>query len=203
MVKSTDNTEALFEPDSSRLIETNRVAEKIVLIELSSIDETNTHGHSFILGSSVNGVLGSPQLGEDGSQIVLGEAGRTRSTNSIVNPNNTFREFFRDAYFEDTGVTTADWSDTIGQLDFTTGEIAQSSSIVKGAGTIAQATFTLTVSSGSVTDLTVQLAADGSTFETVTLDTLHTFSTTGTDLRFKITAAGTVTVTDITISYVI
>ena len=46
------------------------------------------------------------------------------------------------------------------------------------------------------------MAADGSTFESVTPGTAHTFSTTGTDLRFKITenAASTGEISQVTIT---
>lgn len=106
--------------------------------------------------------------------------------NSVVNNfiqqfEDSYTEDFIDDDFEDTG--TASWS-TTGSVSFTSGQIALSSSIDFNNSTITTATLNSTEVSGS---FTYELAADGSTFESVTPGTAHTFSTTGTDLRFKIT----------------
>ena len=81
-------------------------------------------------------------------------------------------------------------------------EIAQSNSIALANGTITKATITVEVSSGDITDLAFTLTADGgSNFESVTHGVQHTFTNTGTDLRFKITASGSVTLTLVKIIY--
>ena len=200
---STQNKEALYVNDDTKDAEFNRVEELIIIEEQATQGSDQTYGNSFILGSAVNGVLGVAN-GENGSQIGLGEQNRLTTVQWVVNPNNIYRERFRDALFEDTGVTTADWGDTVGQLDFTNTEIAQSLAVAYNDGTISSATITLTVSSGVIGDLTILLSANGGgAWEAATNNVSHVFTVTGTDLRFKITAAGTVTVTYIRIAYVI
>jgi len=174
----------------------------LVIEDNTVIIETEYIGHSFILGHSVNGVLGVAN-GVDGEQIVLGEAGRSTTLIQKLNPNKVFRENFRDNYFEDTGVTTADWADTEGELDMTSGEIAQSDSIAYKDGVISKAIITITLSSGSVSDLAIQLTANGGTnWEDVSDSTEHSFANVGEELKFKITASGSVTITKIRVSYV-
>lgn len=187
------NTEALFIPDDTKKIETNRVNEKVLLEEQSSIGVDDTYGSSMIWGSSSNGIWGTDTWGEDG---------RVETTPFVVNPNNIFRERFRDNYFENTGSTTADWGDVSGQMDFTNTEVAVSNSIALNDGTITKATITVTVSSGDVADLTFELTANGgSNWESVTHNTQHTFTNTGTDLRFRITASGSVSITFVKVEY--
>ena len=202
MSVTKENTSALEVSDDTRDIETNRINEKVIMDENTSKIERQTHGHSFILGSSVNGVLGVAN-GEDGSQIVLGSAGRVLSVLAVVNPNNIYRERFKDASFEDTGVTTADWADTPGTLVMTAGEVAKSSSIAYNNGTITRATLNGTFIVGNPALLiTIQLSADGgSHFENVTYGVEHTFLYPGNDLRFRLVSAFSVTMTLITVSY--
>ena len=217
MVASSENKAALTITDDTRDIETNRVGEKVQLEENTTIIQTrsiagdvliwgnstfgmwnsfkwgNAANTSFVLGNSLAGILGTSKLGSQLSSYV---------TQSIVNPNNRFREHFKDTSFEDTGVTTADWSDTSSLLKFTIGEIGQSTSIAYGNGTISQALLNLTISTGVIGDLTTQLSADGgSNWETVTPGTTHTFTNTGTDLRFKFTASGTIDLSLVQIEY--
>ena len=58
--------------------------------------------------------------------------------------------------------------------------IAQSKSIDFNNGTITRAKLTVTFTGNG--DANFFMAADGTNFENVTIGTLHTFSTTGTDL---------------------
>ena len=96
---------------------------------------------------------------------------------------NLYTEDFFDDDFEDTNGTVTGW--TSGSIDFTSGQIALSKSVDFNNTTITAATLNSTEVSGS---FTYQLSADGgSNFENVTPGTAHTFTNTGTDLRFKIT----------------
>ena len=161
-----------------------------------------TDGHSFILGSSANGLLGVNTATEDGSQQVLGSAGQVTTVLRILNVADTFIERFTYDLFEDTGSTTADWdNDTAHALDLTSGEIAQSLTIALDGRTFTRAT--LLVEGTSTGNVAYQLSADGgSNWETVTLATQHTFTNTGTDLRFKFTASGNATLTKVSILYI-
>lgn len=152
----------------------------------------NSANTSFILGHSIAGILGTCKLGSQASVNVLA---------SVTNPNQQFIENFKTTTFKDTGVTTADWAVISGELSFTVGEIAQSNSVAYNDGTINSATLTATLSAGVIGNLTIELCANGSTFEGVTNATEHNFTATGTNLKFKITSAGNVTITQITISY--
>jgi len=193
MSSTRENSEALNVPDTTRKPYFQRVDEKVHLEEQATVVSTNTYGDSFILGSASNGVLGTDELGS---------TNRVLTIVSIVNPNNIFRERFRDSTFEDSGNTTGDWSDTVGTLDLTNTEVAQSSSVALNNGTITHATLLAEASSGDLDDITYYLSADGgSNFEEVTRGTEHAFTNTGTDLRFKLVAAGSVTVTFIRIEY--
>ena len=100
----------------------------------------------------------------------------------IMQYQNSYTEDFIDTDFEDSNGTATGWDS--GSVDFTSGQIALSSSIDYNNGTITTATLDSTEVSGS---FDYEMAADGSTFESVTPGTAHTFSVTGTDLRFKIT----------------
>ena len=195
-------------------IQIKRFTDTIVIEDTPTVISTETIGDSWIWDSASNGEWGDDEWGYSLSFVLsssvagllgsatLGETGRLTTLQVVTSPNKVFKEYFGDNYFEDTGVTTADWASVSGQLDFTTGEIAQSNEVAYNDGTISKATITVTVSSGVVTNLAFQLTADGgSNWESVTHATEHAFTNTGTDLRFKITASGTVTVTEIRVSY--
>lgn len=177
-----------------------RKDEEISIEEGPHIVETETIGHSWIVGSSTNGLVGTNTATQDGQQQVVGGAGRVNTTNSVTNINNKFIERFGFDYFEDSG--TATWDTTNQELAFTTGQIAQSLSCFKNSINIINATFTCNFDTGDSSDVTVQLSSDGgSNWETVTIGTKHNFSDVGQDLRFKITASDTVKITWIKIQY--
>ncbi len=143
----------------------------------------------FILGNTTYGILGTGKLGDTD----LGA-----ETDSFIQQfENSYTEDFIDDDFEDTSGTATGW--TSGSVDFTSGQIALSKSIDFNNGVITAATLNSTEVSGS---FTYQMAADGSTFENVTPGVAHTFSVTGTDLRFKITenAASTGEISQVTIT---
>lgn len=146
-------------------------------------------GNSFIIGHPTNGVIGTANA-VNGQQIVIGEANRGTIITKVVNAFNMFREHFVNTYFKDSTYTTADWASVDESLKLTNGEIAQSSEIVYNDGTISFATIYLNYNSEDDTYLTLQMTADGTNWETVTSDTEHSFTNTGTDLRFRITHKG-------------
>lgn len=170
-----DTKNALDITDDTRQIVFKRISEQVLLEENTTVIETDTYGHSWIVGSSTNGLVGTNTATEDGQQQVVGSAGRVQTIVSVLNINNIFREYFRDASFEDTSYTTADWSDTSGECNFTTGEIAQSLTIAKNGTTWTSATLSVS----SATNLTL--------FMTAQLDNLgsYTFNNgTDTDMTY-------------------
>ena len=69
-------------------------------------------------------------------------------------------------------------------LIFTSGQIAESTPIDLNNGTITTAKLTSTEVSGS---FTYEMTANGTDWETVTSGVTHTFSNSGTDLRWRVT----------------
>ena len=65
----------------------------------------------------------------------------------------------------------------------------QSKSIDFNNGTITQATLTTTLTGNALTEL--QMTADGTNWENVTSGVAHTFTNTGTDLKWKATGVAT------------
>lgn len=114
----------------------------------------------------------------------------------VLNPNNIWKESLRTDTFEDTTNTTATWDTTNFRWTFTAGQIIQTSEIYLDQTTITSAT--LTIDSSRITtpaNLTYELSADGgANWESVTLGTKHTFTSTGIDLRLKVTASGAATI---------
>lgn len=143
-----------------------------------------TIGHSFILNSDINGILGVNTGTQDGEQQVLGSAGTSETIHSVVNYNNIMYERFNFTTYDDTGSTTATWNTTDEKCTFTSGQIAQSLSVDYNNGTITTAKLTSTEVSGS---FTYEMTADGTNWEEVTSGTAHTFTDTGTDLRWRAT----------------
>lgn len=169
----------------------------INLADLPEIWETNLiysgGKDSFVVGHSVNGVIGTAN-GVGGTQIVIGDFSTSFVIQQIVNPNNVWRwmlSSLENTKWVDTGTTTATVTANT-DIDFTSGEIAQTNALTTEATNIDRAT--LVMESGNITslgNLTLQLSADGgSNFETVTLGTEHTFTNKGTSLKIKITASG-------------
>lgn len=109
----------------------------------------------------------------------------------VINANNTWRDYLRDTDFVDTGSTTATVSTANFDITFTGVQTYQTVSIFTNSKTIIQATLKIdTTNITSAGNLTYYLSANGgSNWETVTLDTEHTFTNTGTDLRLKIVSS--------------
>lgn len=192
--------ELTSEPDIQPIY---KIKTESIKVETTEKVYTEVIGESWIVGSSTNGLVGTNTGTQGGGQQVVGGSGRTETLRRVQSPNNVFNERFQYSTFEDTDTTTADWNDgSSGLLEMTNTEIGQSLSIAYGIGTVYTATMRCEFSSGDSGDVTCYLSADGgSNFEEVTLDTEHTFTNTGTDLRFKIVASDTVDVSLVRISY--
>lgn len=189
MSVTRENKENLGERDTNQDHVFKSIREKVFMEENATRVRKNLYGESFILGNSQNGVLGTWTGTQSGSQLVLGESGRSSSVQKVINPNNTHRERFVFDRFKDSGNTTADWDTTDQQLEMTDGEVATSLSVYKDSTTITEATLSL---AGTNTDsATPELSADGgSNWEEVTPNSQHIFTNTGTDLRWRLTASG-------------
>ena len=90
-----------------------------VIVELGPIQDTKrTDGHSFILGSAINGLLGVNTGTEDGQQQVLGSANQVDTVIRVINENDKYIERFKFSTFKDSDNTTANWSTTDGKVIF-------------------------------------------------------------------------------------
>lgn len=136
--------------------------------------ETMADGSNFILGHASQGLLGSDVLGRQADA----------STNHFIQQfENLYTEDFIDSDFEDTDNSDCTWDDD-GSITFTSGQIAQSLSIDFNNSTITSAKLTSTEVSG---DFDYEMTADGTNWESVTSGIAHTFTNTGTDLRWRVT----------------
>lgn len=142
-------------------------------------------GVSFILGSSTYGVL---------SISTLGSSNVAFNVVKVVNPSNVWRELVRTTQFENSAVggTTATWDTTNFKWTFASGQKIVTTEIALNDETIVSATVNINTSQiTNPTNLSWYLTADGGTnWEAVTLNTEHTFTNPGTDLRIKVSASG-------------
>lgn len=185
----------LGRPENKNII-VKRFSQDVVVEANTVTMKKNYDGHSFILGHTTNGVLGTAN-GIDGSQIVLGEANRSIVLHRVFNPTDVYREHFRDTNFQDTDEpNTADWDTTNFRLAMSTSAnhatvyntIAQSESIRYNDGTTITATLSCTETKWNPADLIKYYltANGGATWEVVTKNTQHTFTVTGTDLKYRV-----------------
>jgi len=158
---------------------------------LKLLTQTVSGTNCFIFGNADYGKFGTGKFGDNdvGSETI----------NYLRQYNNSYTETFIDTDFKDTVNTTADWDTTNKYLDFTSGEVAYSDSVDYNNGTITTATLTVTIDSGT---FDLYMTADGTNWESVTSGTAHTFTDTGTDLRWRIdeNAASTGRITEVTVT---
>jgi hypothetical protein len=132
-----------------------------------------------------------------GSSSWDGTYSTSYANSRVVHPNRTYVDSLYSDLFKDTATTTATWTGS-GQIGFTNSQVAQSLSIYLNNETVSSATLRAT-DGGSVSYL---MSADGgSNFETVTSGTAHSFSSLGTDLRWKATASDTTSISYVEVSY--
>lgn len=141
----------------------------------------------FILGHPKYGILGTSKLGDTDLS--------DEEDHWIAQSNNTYSEDFTDTDFNDSTITNATWSGS-GNVSFTAGQVAASTSIDYNNGTITTATLT----ADNSTNLVFSMAADGTNYELVTSGTPHTFTHTGTDLRWLAIATGSATLNSVEVS---
>jgi len=170
------------------------------MVELTTTISGNSLGHSWIVGSSTNGIVGANINTEDGEQQVVGGAGRGQALMRIVNPKNTYREYFRDTDFKDaSAVNTAHWDTTNYRLAMTDSDdkrrtyntVATSGIIFLNDQTMQSATFNADETKYGNDLVKYYLSADnGVTWEEVTRGVPHQFSTTGTKLKYRVLFIG-------------
>jgi hypothetical protein len=142
-----------------------------------AVEEIKTHLDD-IYEDLVAGVYGS---GADLYSDVLGDSCY----------NNCSWDTFTATTLVDAGNTTMDLDVEIQRYDFTVGEVLQSNDLYDSllAITVDECMVSIDyVDSGTPT---IEATADGTNWETVTNNTIHTFTNTGSTLKLRFTAGGT------------
>lgn len=187
--------------DRIKRIEENLSQEETLVIHVRSGNRTIKIGRKYfkiekrdISGTTL--IWGNPTYGTWGTQKWGDTKPGTNILSFMSQGGNVYLEDFLSEDFKDSN-TTSSW-DTDGTLDFTAGQIAESTSIDFNNGTVTQAKLSYT---GTGTFL-AEMTSDGTNWETVTNNVTHIFSDTGTDLRWRITENGASvgTITDVQIN---
>lgn len=190
--------EQLGRPEDKGLNFSNST-ETTIVEESPIVVQTNTLGHSWIVGSPTNGKVGTNTATVDGQQQVVGSAGRVVTTKSVTNFNKTFVEPFKLSTFKDAS-TTATWDTTNHQLNFSSGSAVVSNAIALNDGTIVEGT--IAVSGTAVSNLTLYLSTTGTaSMQAFSNGVSAVFVTSGTALYWKATSAGTAVVTRVVVTY--
>lgn len=142
--------------------------------QFAKFEKRDISGDTLIYGNQTFGTWGTQKWGDTFPG--------TDELQQLVQGANTYIEDFLDEDFKDAG--TATWTNT-GSVNFTSGQIALSSTIDFNNGIITQAKLSSIEVSG---DFVYELSADGGVnFEVVTPGLNHIFINTGTDLRWRAT----------------
>lgn len=189
----------------------NNASKQYVRYNIAYSQAYTTADNTMIWDNATNGIWNTDNWATDANPDGFDPETKVFVQSFDMGTVDKYVDYFTDSDFQDTGVTDATWG-TNGQIAFTSGQIAQSLSIDLNNGTITGATITF---EGSGT-YDVYLSADGgSNFEAVDLgldlpftlpasfaSQAHTFSNTGTDLRWKIVESGgsTGTINSVTVS---
>lgn len=215
-----DTRDNIAARDTTRTQPVKRNKEIIYEEENSTIGKTSTLGNAWIVGTSTNGIVGVNTGTQGGGQQVVGGDGRVSTIIRVVNPNNTFREHYRDTTFKDTtaGVpNTAVWDTTNFRLAMHSSSdhnrpystIATFKSIFLNSQTIISATVNATETRyQSKEKIGYLLSADGgSNWQDATPNVELFFTTTGTELKLKIIFIGqggaSTYIEDLQVSYVV
>jgi hypothetical protein len=178
----------------NQIIISNSVIE---LVDLPLVITGQTIGHSWIVGSPTNGRVGTNTSTYDGSQQVVGSAGRVPGLIAISNPNYVWRTLLTSletAYWNASGTTTCTVDTANQKLDFTAAEIFQSNRLSIEFLPIMSAILSVSNIVGS-SNLTYYLSADnGSNWEEVSLGVRHYFTNVGSELKIKIVASDTASI---------
>ncbi len=188
------------DPDVTFFLNTD-YSESIGIEENSTTISGESLGNSWIVGSPTNGIVGTNLSTEGGGQQVVGSSGRALAIIRVVNPNNIFREHFRDTDFKDSP-TTADWDTTNFRIAMTTATskkraytptVATFKSIFLNQETITKVTIDTDETKWGNDVIKYYFSSDGGregSWEEVTMGIEHTFKVQGADLRLRIVFSG-------------
>lgn len=174
--------------------------ENLYLEQGSTSISKRTLGNAWIVGSSTNGIVGPNTNTQNGSQQVVGGAGRLDILQFVLNPDDKYIERFQNTLFFDSASSTGSWSS--GSASLTTGQTIRSKIIAKSSKTIFRATLN---TNNSSSDLTYYMKVEGrvpnSGWEEVTPGVEHTFGIPGTELFWRVDSTGTQSINLVQIKY--
>lgn len=172
-----------------------------VRLTTTGYDETKLTGVGYFSQTDWSGGAGQADFtdqtkyeSDDGNLDVASTSGSVSLRSSASTPVST--ESFETDNLKDTAATTADWNTGAGALRllqtaglYEAGGIGQSTKLNTSSGLVTKATLNATVQDNGQSILYELSANGGVNFEAVTPGVEHTFTTAGTDLRFRITLA--------------
>ena len=171
----------------------NDFDEELIIEDLACKLSTKGQGSVWIVGSPTNAIVGAWTGTASGGQLTVGPTGQADTELvKIINPNNTFKEYFLDDEFKGTG-TTAAWGS--GNLVFTDVQTAISKRIA--TDNVTRATFNM----ASGLSLNLYLSNDGNNYTAVTNGVEKTFANSESALSFMIVSTATTTATTLSVRY--
>ena len=154
MDNNRETADNIGEQDTNQQLILKRNVEKI-FIESGPlvIESRDVTGDVLIWSNATHGIWDTDKWDNDVTDL------DAYSIVRVTNPNNIWREHFRNTQFKDTTYTTATWDTTNFIISFIPGQIVQTLDIFKNSQTITRAKVMATESSGS--DIDYFLSIDG------------------------------------------
>jgi len=178
-----------------RVIATKTSVQPLVTLTLTNVDLANMPKIIQTRDVSGDSIWGTAVWGTDDWD---GTYTYGMVVQEIINPNKVWRTYLtslENAYWTDTVNTTA--TVTAGSdIDFTSGEEYHTNALTTSATNLVDATLTIGPTQiTNISNLSFYLSADGgSTYEAITINTVHNFTATGTSLKLKVVASGNATI---------
>lgn len=140
MVRRFDNVttrDQLGRPEDKGFFN-KRFSENIKILESPVSVTEDTIGHSWIVGSSTNGIVGTNTNTQDGQQQVVGSAGRVQTIKKVNSLNNIVYEKFTTTLFIDSASDALSGS---GSATFTDQSILTSTQVYRDTNEISKVTL--------------------------------------------------------------
>lgn len=135
----------------------------------------DNYSQGFILGNVLSGVLGTNRLGDPGTDVDLVK---------VLNPSGAFKEIFQSTNFIDTSASTGTLISN-GYTIGSDGEELVSDVVYKPGTNVTRVKLDITASGTEF--LAYARTASTNSWESVTNNAYHIFTTPGPDLQYKIT----------------
>ena len=146
--------------------------------EVTSVDHLGSHLYGIDQALATSGGGGSES---DKYQDLLSDS---------IYMNCSWDDFLTDDLVDNVS-TDMTWDDANSKYTFTIGEILQSDDLYDSVSAVTVTECMVSVDYTDSGTPTIQATADGTNWETVTDNVIHTFTNTGTTLKLRFTAGGT------------